>query len=115
MTHHEVVVPGAHVRNHVEAHEAVAEQHLHLLVVSGQVAGRVARGITGSAPPLVAARGELVCCQATRAGREAACDRNAALSVPGLVGLWGSRFKSVLSALTLHVVSSPAIVCTQYT
>jgi len=35
---HEVVVPGALGGHHEEAEKAVAEQHLHPLVVGGQVA-----------------------------------------------------------------------------
>jgi len=38
---HEVVVPDVVVGHHEEAEEVVREEHLHLLVVGGQVAVRV--------------------------------------------------------------------------
>mmetsp|Transcript_13958 Transcript_13958/g.40458 ORF Transcript_13958/g.40458 Transcript_13958/m.40458 type:complete len:470 (-) Transcript_13958:5660-7069(-) len=84
---HEVVVPAPCVRRHEEAHEAVRQQQLHLLVVVGRVALRVGRVVFIGAPPLVAARRQLVRREAAGTRREAACGDNAALAVPRLVAL----------------------------
>ena len=84
---HEVVVPRAVVGHHVEAHEAVRQQHLHLLVVSREVPVRVGAVVLVLAAPLIALRGELVGCEGARARREGAGNQHATLAVPGLVCL----------------------------
>lgn len=53
-THLEVVVPGASVGHHVEAHEAVRQQQLHLLVVVGRVPHWVGCIVLVGSAPLVA-------------------------------------------------------------
>ena len=57
---HEVVVPGALCWDHEEPEEAIREQHLHLLVVGGQVAVRVVARVLVVAAPLKAERSQLV-------------------------------------------------------
>mmetsp|Transcript_39072 Transcript_39072/g.85881 ORF Transcript_39072/g.85881 Transcript_39072/m.85881 type:complete len:419 (+) Transcript_39072:398-1654(+) len=82
---HEVVVPHVIVGHHEEAEEVVGEQHLHLLVVGGQVAVRVGADVAVLAAPLVARGRELVRAQRHRARREGARDDDGALAVPRLV------------------------------
>ena len=53
---HEVVVPGALCWHHEKAKEAVRQQHLHFLVVRGQVAVRVITGIFVLSSPVVSGR-----------------------------------------------------------
>mmetsp|Transcript_62206 Transcript_62206/g.196851 ORF Transcript_62206/g.196851 Transcript_62206/m.196851 type:complete len:1067 (-) Transcript_62206:4174-7374(-) len=84
---HEVVVPAARLGNHVEAHEAVREEHLHLLVVRWEVAVRVGARVPVGPPPLVPARRELVRREATAPRGEARRDDDALLPVPVLVPL----------------------------
>ena len=82
----EIVVPAANIWHHVEAHEPVTEQHLHLLIVRRQVACWVAAVLVLPAP-LIPSWGELVGCQGAATWSEAACDDDAALSIPALVAL----------------------------
>mmetsp|Transcript_21771 Transcript_21771/g.52020 ORF Transcript_21771/g.52020 Transcript_21771/m.52020 type:complete len:264 (-) Transcript_21771:6449-7240(-) len=84
---HEVVVPGARVGHHVEAHEPVRKKHLHLLVVSWQVPVRVGAVVLVLAAPLVALWSELVGRERARTRRKGARDEDATLAVPGLVSL----------------------------
>ena len=57
---HEVVVPGTLSRDHEEPEEAIRQEHLHLLVVGGQVAGRVVTSVLVAPPPFVPRQGQLV-------------------------------------------------------
>lgn len=60
---HEVVVPGALSWNHEETKETIREQHLHLLVVGGQVAMGIIASVLVIATPLKTKRSQLVGCQ----------------------------------------------------
>mmetsp|Transcript_8475 Transcript_8475/g.28819 ORF Transcript_8475/g.28819 Transcript_8475/m.28819 type:complete len:688 (+) Transcript_8475:1085-3148(+) len=82
---HEVVVPDLVLGHHVEAHEAVREKELHLLVVRGQVALRVCRRVAVLAAPLVARGGQLVGREGHGAGGEGHGEDHRALAVPRLV------------------------------
>ena len=64
----------------------VTEQHLNLLIVRRQVAGRIAAVLVLPAP-LISRRGQLVGCQGTAARCKAASDDNASLTIPALVAL----------------------------
>mmetsp|Transcript_63136 Transcript_63136/g.136700 ORF Transcript_63136/g.136700 Transcript_63136/m.136700 type:complete len:725 (-) Transcript_63136:4486-6660(-) len=82
---HEVVVPDAVVRHHEEAQEDVTEQHLHLLGVRGQEAGRIGAGVLVRLAPLEALRRDPVGGQRAAARREAARDDDGLIRQPRLV------------------------------
>lgn len=63
---HEVVVPGALCWDHEEAEEAVGQEHLHPLIVGGEVTLGIVPFVRVLPAPLVPARGQFVGCQ--RAG-----------------------------------------------
>lgn len=63
---HEVVVPGALCWDHEEAEEAVGQEHLHPLVVGGEVTLGVVALVRVLPAPLVPTGGQFVGCQ--RAG-----------------------------------------------
>eukprot|EP00964_Phaeocystis_antarctica_P078146 scaffold48598_cov65-Phaeocystis_antarctica.AAC.1 len=90
---HEVVVPHVVLGHHEEAEELVGEQHLHALVVRGQVAVRVGARVAVLPPPLVAGGRELVGGEGDGAGREGARDDDGALAVPRLVLGHGARVR----------------------
>mmetsp|Transcript_4373 Transcript_4373/g.18631 ORF Transcript_4373/g.18631 Transcript_4373/m.18631 type:complete len:213 (+) Transcript_4373:827-1465(+) len=90
----EVVVPRAPVRDHVVPQEAVAQKHLHLLVVPRREPARVsARVVLVRAAPLVPAGRELVRRQRTRPRRERARQHDAGFAVPRFVLLQNARVR----------------------
>lgn len=70
---HEVVVPGPLCWDHEEAEEAIGQQHLHPLVMGGQVALGVVPFVRVLPAPLVATGGQFVGCQ--RAGTRRKTER----------------------------------------
>lgn len=72
---------------HVESEEPVTQEHLYFLVVSGQIAVRIAAAVLVETAPFVSRGGEFVRRQGARAGSEAASQDDAFLSVPLLVVL----------------------------
>ena len=60
---HEVVVPWPLVWHHEEAKKPVWQQHLHTLVVRGEVTLGVVACVLVLASPLITTRGQLVRCQ----------------------------------------------------
>ena len=79
---------------HVEAKEAVAEEHLDLVIVGGEITVGVAASVLVYPAPLVARRSQLVCSQRARSRREAARQHYAFLPVPLLVVLQYPRMHS---------------------
>mmetsp|Transcript_29941 Transcript_29941/g.79797 ORF Transcript_29941/g.79797 Transcript_29941/m.79797 type:complete len:445 (-) Transcript_29941:5935-7269(-) len=82
---HEVVVPDAAVRDHEEAKEDVAQQHLHLFCMRGQEASWVRPGVLVGLAPLEALRSDPIRGQGTTARSETAGDDNRLVSKPRLV------------------------------
>jgi len=82
---HKVVVPARLCRNHEESQEAITEQHLHTLIVGGEVTLRVVACVLVLSPPLIARGSQLVGCEGAGAWGEAACDNHSLLPVPGRV------------------------------
>lgn len=70
MLTHEVVVPGDLAGHHEEAQEAIRQQHLHPLVVRGQVPLGVVPLVCVLPAPLIPAGGQLVGSEGAGAGGE---------------------------------------------
>lgn len=82
---HEVIVPAALRGHHEVAQEPVGQQHLHLLVVAGQVALGIVALVGVARAPLEARGRQLVRRQGARARREGACDDDGLLAIPGWI------------------------------
>lgn len=82
---HEVVIPATLRGHHEVAEEPVGQQHLHLLVVAGQVALGVVALIRVARAPLEARGRQLVGRQRARARCEGAGYDDSLLSVPGWI------------------------------
>lgn len=78
---HEVIVPGTLPRHHKETQEAIRQQHLHSLIVGGQVAFRVVALVRVLPTPLVATGRQFVRGECAGSWREADENKKKSFSV----------------------------------
>lgn len=79
---HKIVVPTSQVRNHIESHEPVTQQHLSTLIMCRQVSLWIPSDILVLPSPFISSRGQLVCRQGTGSRCKTACDQDTTLAIP---------------------------------